>query len=91
MHRRRRHNPSRQAQLAWVDTNTGLAFAGGLILGAKNLPAWVTLLILGSAELCLQIVCRKFPDLLPEHVPNNAEKALIDTGAGMAGWWVAKS
>lgn len=87
--RQRRHNPSAQAsQLAIVDSNTALAFAGGLILGAKNLPGWLTLLILGAAEVCTQIACKHFPDLAPDLTANNTEKAVVDAGAGMIGWWI---
>jgi hypothetical protein len=74
-----------------VDSGTGFAFAGGLILGAKNMPTWVTLAIFGAAEICVQIVSRNFPEIAPELTPNTTEKIIVDTSAGMLGWWITSN
>jgi hypothetical protein len=83
---RRRRNPSRQASGQLIDGSTGLAFAGGMILGAKGMPPWLALLIIGSAEVGLQMMHRNYPGLW-DVTPNSPQKALVDAGAGMIGWW----
>jgi len=57
-----------------------------MILGAKNIPGWITLLILGAAEIASRVVFRYNPSLLP--APSTTEKTIVDTSAGMAGWWL---
>lgn len=72
------------------DRYTLLHFGFGCVMGIAGMPAWAASLVSIGWELIERPLKDEFPEAFPVATQDRAMNALVDSGAMMLGWGLAK-